>query len=459
LGAARQLNYRVAMDDREVVAAIAAGNPAGIAVAYDRYAAGLYGYCDWMLDQPAEAGEAVLETFVTAATLGDLPEAPKLRPWLYAVARNECVRRRRAAPAAAGDQTDAAHEAPILADHGEHPTGEPEEVTDPEQAELHELIRAVLTELKPDEREVIELSLRHDLYDSDLATALGVSWSEAHALTSRARSELEKNLGPLLVARARRQECPALGTVLADWDGQWTDQTRELAATHIQACAVCAGYRRSALRPAVLAALGPLPVLPAGLRDEVMKLCSPTTPDTPMYRRSAEVVRPASFSEAVKSMSWHGIRSNPGAAIAATAVLLWVAAAVVVALLTLTGSHSAQALAAGPSSVPPTSQAASATLGPTPAATRTSSSARPSPADRRSSARLAPQAGAVTSPDVGAARSPSAPSRSPSAKPSKSPSAKPSKSPSATPSKSTSPSPSTSASGSASASPSPSKLS
>ena len=66
---------------------------------------------------------------------------------------------------------------------------QPAEVSDPEQAELQGLIRASLAELEPDEREVIELSLRHDLYDSDLATVLGVSWSQAYALTSRARSQ------------------------------------------------------------------------------------------------------------------------------------------------------------------------------------------------------------------------------------------------------------------------------
>ena len=95
------------MDDREVVAAIAAGDPAGIAVAYDRYAADLYGYCRWMLPQPTDAAEAVQETFVVATTLGDLPAAPKLRPWLYAVARNECLRRLRTTPAVPGEQADA----------------------------------------------------------------------------------------------------------------------------------------------------------------------------------------------------------------------------------------------------------------------------------------------------------------------------------------------------------------
>ena len=219
------------MDDREVVAAIAAGDPAGIAVAYDRYAAGLYGYCHWMLHQPADAAEAVRETYVVAATLGDLPAAPKLRPWLYAVARNECLR----LPAAPAEQAD-------VPDHGAIPAGEPAdeadqpaEVSDPEQAELQRQIQAVLAELEPDEREVIELSLRHDLYDSDLATALGVSWSQAYALTSRARSHLEKDLGALLVARTRRKDCPALGTLLADWDGQLTGQTRELVGEHHRA--------------------------------------------------------------------------------------------------------------------------------------------------------------------------------------------------------------------------------
>jgi RNA polymerase sigma factor (sigma-70 family) len=452
LGHCGQLNYRVAMDDRELVAAIAAGDPAGIAVAYDRYAAGLYGYCHWMLNQAGDPGEAVQETFVVAATLGDLPEAPKLRPWLYAVARNECLRRRGTPPADPVEQANAP-------DHAAHPAGQPAdqadqpaEVSDPEQAELQKLIQAVLAELGPDEREVIELSLRHDLYDSDLATVLGVSWGEAYTLTSRARSQLEKNLGALLVARNKREDCPALGTLLADWDGELTEQTRDLVGEHIEHCGICAGYRRAALRPAALSGLQPLAVPPAGLRDEVMKLCSPTTPETPMYRRSAERVHPASFPEAIRAMSWEGIRSNPGAAIAAGAVLLWIVAAVIVTLLTLAGSHPAQALAAGPTvSASLTSPAPVTTPGTTPAATRTSAAARPSPNGSSSSAASVPVVGQSGSPGGNAGLTSAPPSRSPSPNPSKSASPKPSKS--------SSPSPSSSPSSSSSSSPSPSKSS
>ena len=79
------------MDDREIVAAIAAGDLAGLAEAYDKYAESLYGYCYVMLNEPEDAADSIQDTFVIAAArLGGLQDPRKLRPWLYAVARNEC---------------------------------------------------------------------------------------------------------------------------------------------------------------------------------------------------------------------------------------------------------------------------------------------------------------------------------------------------------------------------------
>jgi hypothetical protein len=57
-----QLNYGVHMDDSEVVAAITAGDPAGLAAAYDAYAAPLYGYCHRMLGEPEDAADAARDT-------------------------------------------------------------------------------------------------------------------------------------------------------------------------------------------------------------------------------------------------------------------------------------------------------------------------------------------------------------------------------------------------------------
>jgi DNA-directed RNA polymerase specialized sigma24 family protein len=69
------------MEDREVVAAIVSGDPAGLAEAYDRYAVPLYAYCGSLLREPADAADAVQDTFlIAAARLRGLRDPAKLRP-------------------------------------------------------------------------------------------------------------------------------------------------------------------------------------------------------------------------------------------------------------------------------------------------------------------------------------------------------------------------------------------
>ena len=76
-----------------MVAAVVAGNPDGIAEAYDRYAASLHANCHSMLPGP-EAAEVVQDTFIIAVSkLGGLRDPDRLDAWLHAVARNECLRR------------------------------------------------------------------------------------------------------------------------------------------------------------------------------------------------------------------------------------------------------------------------------------------------------------------------------------------------------------------------------
>src|SRR5713226_119519 len=100
------------MLDREIVAAIVAGDPAGLEAAYDRYAPSLYAYCQSLLTEPADAADAVQDTFIIAAgKVSALRDQDRLRPWLYAVARNECRRRMRerswpVAPDQAGEVSD-----------------------------------------------------------------------------------------------------------------------------------------------------------------------------------------------------------------------------------------------------------------------------------------------------------------------------------------------------------------
>jgi RNA polymerase sigma factor (sigma-70 family) len=340
------------MDDREIVAAIAAGDPAGLADAYDKYAESLYGYSRWVLSDPEDAADAVQDTFVIAAArLGGLRDPRKLRPWLYAVARNECHRRLRAAEEAGLDEV--AEVADPSADAG----------ASAERAELRRLVRAALDGLNPGEREVIELGLRHDLQGADLAAVLGVPRNQAHALASRARGQLEKALGALLVARTGRRACPELDLLLDGWDGRLTVLTRKRVSRHIDRCDVCTDRRHGVLRPAALYGMAPLAALPRGLREEVLGLCADVSPQGQSYRRdvmqSVGPFLPNGFPQPARPPRSRMLALSGVAA--AVGVLIAIAATGIITVLALTGSHTPHPAAAGRSGGPSGTASASVT--------------------------------------------------------------------------------------------------
>src|SRR5215472_8637336 len=246
------------MEDRQMVAAIVAGQSDGLAAAYDRYAPALYAYCRSLLGEPADADDAVQDTFIIAAArLGGLRDPGRLRPWLYAVARNECRRRLRSRASAAP-----------LDEAGEMTDESVDVGADAEKAELRALVAAALAGLNAGDREIIELNLRHDLAGRDLADALGVSLNQAHALASRARSQFETSLGALLVARSGRGSCAVLAGILSGWDGQLDVLLRKRVNRHIEHCETCGARKRRELSPAMLLGVLPVALLPISLRDQ-----------------------------------------------------------------------------------------------------------------------------------------------------------------------------------------------
>src|SRR5256884_6085522 len=244
--------YGIGMRDHEVVAAIVAGDPAGLAEAYDRYATPLYSFCRTMLREPADAADAVQDTFVIAAPrISGLRQPDRLRSWLYAVARNECYRRLRA-----GSQHASIEEASDVTDEAA------DVAADVERADLRALVRDALGGVGPAEREVLELQLRQGLSGGEVASVLGISRNHAHALLSRARDQLATSLGALVVARTGRQDCPELDAMLRHWDGALTVLMRKRLNRHVERCDVCSGRRRQAVSPAMLLGIAPIAALP-----------------------------------------------------------------------------------------------------------------------------------------------------------------------------------------------------
>jgi RNA polymerase sigma factor (sigma-70 family) len=241
------------VEDRALVAAMAGGDPRGLEGAYRRYADRLHAYCRSVLKDADAASDVVHDTFLIASQrAGDLREPDRLQSWLYTIARRECLRvlraSRRGAPLGDTDE----------------PVAEPEDPTRAVQAaQVRELVRAATAGLSDGDREMIELAVRHELSPADVGAILGLSANHAHARMSRARSQLHRSLGALLVARAGGSRCATLNELTRGWDGAFTPLLRKRVSRHIERCARCSERQNELLNPAqLLPAYAAMPFLP-----------------------------------------------------------------------------------------------------------------------------------------------------------------------------------------------------
>jgi RNA polymerase sigma factor (sigma-70 family) len=329
----RLRRYGIDMHDREVVAAIVAGDPAGLAEAYDRYATPLYSFCRTMLREPADAADAVQDTFLIAAPrMSGLRDPDRLRSWLYAVARNECHRKLRS-----GSLHASIEEAPDVTDEAA------DVAADVERADLRTLVRDALGGVGPAEREVLELQLRQGLSGGEVASVLGISRNHAHALLSRARDQLATALGALVVARTGRQDCLDLDTMLHEWDGVLTVLVRKRVNRHVERCPVCSGRRRREVSPAMLLGVAPIAALPlmagglpGGLRDQLLQMATGNSPAAVAHRaavaKTSYSFGPQGFPKPLHQPGapwWHLRPAHAGAvagtAAAVTAGVTWMA--------------------------------------------------------------------------------------------------------------------------------------
>lgn len=281
-----------------MVAAMVRHDPSGLEQAYRRYAAPLLAYSRALLADPHAAADIVHDTFVLASShVRQLRDPDLLRPWLYAIARNECRRAVRArgrtatldaaVGLAAGDLTaGCAGDDPATGYVGGDPAarfwvgdsgagcsdgglgfgcsggdagrglaggswraGEPDRET---AGRAGELVRAAVAGLSAGDRTVIELALRHDLSAVQVGAALGLATNHAHARLSRARAQLRRALAVLLIARAQGAVCPALRRVLGQWHGRLTPLLRKRVDRHVDGCAACRAQRQRPLTAAAV---------------------------------------------------------------------------------------------------------------------------------------------------------------------------------------------------------------
>lgn len=266
--------------DAQLVTAYLAGDRNALASIYDLYASGLYDTAAAMLSDRHDAADMVQDVFCIAAErLNQLRDPNRLKPWLYAVLRNEVYRRTKKRKRATPTDFQSETVPDVVAAFDPNAEG-----ATASYEELAELVRSAAAGLDERDQLVLELSVRQGLSGADLADALGVSPEQSYSLVHRMRERIEKSLGAFTVAKMGRNDCKELASIISGWNGEFSVLIRKRVARHIDECAICE-KTRSKFAPLALFGAAPAFLLPIGLRDKVLA----ATQTIPVPSQSADV--------------------------------------------------------------------------------------------------------------------------------------------------------------------------
>jgi RNA polymerase sigma factor (sigma-70 family) len=220
VAAGSRVRLRLASDEW-LIACVRRGDTAAFEALYDRHARELLGFCVYMLRSRQDAEDAVQATFASAYRALRADSRPvALRPWLFTIARNECLtilRRRR----------------PVVELNGEiAPDADPVD-----QIALREEVRRVfegLHGLPENQRASLVLAEVHGLSHNEVGEVLGVRADQVKAFVYQARSKLVSERA------ARDTDCREIREELATARG--AALLRGRLRRHMRACPDCRVY-------------------------------------------------------------------------------------------------------------------------------------------------------------------------------------------------------------------------
>ncbi|MFB4315105.1 RNA polymerase sigma factor [Actinomadura sp. 21ATH] len=234
-----------------------AGDVIALTEVYDTYAPFLFDYCHGLLRDRVEAAGALRNTLIMAREHVDrLGEPERLRGWLYALARKECMRRRESPNRHTGQ------EAPEAGDD------ELDEEQHARREERRALAFSALAALSGRQREAIDLAARHELDAVDLAGLFGIPPEEAARLLDETEEDLANALNAALIAQNHWEDCPSVPALTESWP--LTTQAARSLTRHVASCAICGSRDTPPLPADRLLAVLPIAAIPGDLRLDVL---------------------------------------------------------------------------------------------------------------------------------------------------------------------------------------------
>ncbi|MFF4708672.1 BACON domain-containing protein [Streptomyces sp. NPDC001288] len=254
--------------DRTAARALAQRPPAR----YEPYLDGLFTYCLSVLCDHDAATAALGDVLAVAERRGQrVPEADgDRRAWLYALARWACLR----GLAEAKQKRQATHAA------GRTTAPEPAAAARSEEERRGELALLAWPEAAgttPEQREALELAVRHHLTAQEVAAVLGMDLAGARELLASAACEVERTRAALAVVETGG--CPSVSHLTGDSQLVLSSALRRELVRHVDDCPRC---RRTAERaapgrwPGAITTPAELPVLEAPRAELHVAMAHPT---------------------------------------------------------------------------------------------------------------------------------------------------------------------------------------
>ncbi|WP_282703579.1 hypothetical protein [Streptomyces sp. CC219B] len=230
---------------------------------YEPYLDGLFTYCLSVLCDHDAATAALGDVLALAERRGQrVPEsADDRRAWLYALARWSCLRKL----AEAKQKRQATHAAGRPGAQRQ-PAAAPvsDEVREERARELAQLAWPEAAGTTPEQREALELAVRHRLAAHEVAAVLGMDLAAARDLLASAACEVERTRAALAVVETGT--CPSVARLTGDNQLVLSTALRRELVRHVDDCPRC---RRTAERavpgrwPGATVTPAELPVLEA----------------------------------------------------------------------------------------------------------------------------------------------------------------------------------------------------
>ena len=240
-------------DPAELITAAQAGDQQALDQLLTALQPQLYRFSMKMCRHPEDAEDVLQDTLLSAArALDGFRGGSTLKTWLYTIARNACIKKRRKSKFAP-ERTEALHEVGGVADDGTNAED------DLQNAELVSRVHRAIATLPSDQREVLILRDIEGLSGQEVADVVGISLAAMKSRLHRARVGLREALSqPMPVGAA----CPDIRLTFSRYlEDELSADTCRAMQDHIDGCARCAAECN-------------------GLRD-LLKTCSNTPAEVP----------------------------------------------------------------------------------------------------------------------------------------------------------------------------------